>query len=246
MRVNHDGTGVTTMAPNQDKPTGITVTPDTLYWSNYGEGKVMKLSLPAGKAATPMVSGLTSPYDLVSDGTSIYFADNADPGAVYRNGFSDPNPTPLASGLKSPSGIAVDASYVYWTNNGDGTVMRTSLQGGAALTLSSGEAAPWDIAVDANDVYFTTLTAVRRVPRSGGGAVDLATDQSNPWSIAVDASGIYWTNHNNDTVMRLAPGANMPTVIASGTPHPGHIALDATCVYWTEVVNPGSVRKLAK
>ena len=182
----------------------------------------------------------------MSDGTSIYFANYADPGAVYRQGFSDPNPTPLASDLKAPSGVAVDASYFYWTNSGDGTVIRTSLQGGAALTLSTGEAEPWAITVDTNDVFFTTLTAVRRVPRSGGGAIDLAVGQSNPWDIALDASGIYWTNHNDDTVMRLAPGATTPTVIATKTPHPGHIALDATCVYWTEVVNPGSVRKLAK
>jgi hypothetical protein len=245
MRANLDGTNVLTLATNQDKPIRLVVTADTLYWSNTGDGRIMKMSLPPSNTPEPMATGLVSGGDLTSFGSSLYFTSYTDPGSVLKQGFSDANPTPLVSGLALPFGVAADAAWIFWTN-GDGTVKRSSPQGTGVMDLASGEDEPWEIAADANDVYFTTKTAVRRVPRSGGGAQPFASGQSNPWGIAIDSTGVYWTGHNNDTIMRQLQGTVDSAIVMSGASHPAQIALDAVAIYWTDNTNPGAIRRLAK
>jgi sugar lactone lactonase YvrE len=136
--------------------------------------------------------------------------------------------------------LAVDATHVYWATP-QGGVWKAPKAGGEAEELfggppgyANGESA---IALYGDDVYWVSGvdSAVRSVPKSGGAAVVLASDPGILWTIAANDTGVYWGYINGDArIMRLAPGAATPTLVAKPV-NPSKIAVNESHVYFGDM-----------
>lgn len=236
-----------TLASGQSAPSGIAVDGNSVYWTNGGDGTVMKIARSGG-APIPLASHQANPSGIAVDATRVYWTNDDDDGAVMAVALSGGTPVVLASDQANPSGIAADAASVYWTNKGDGTVMKAALAGGAPTVLASGQANPSGIAVDATSVYWTNYAdgTVMRLPLTGGTPTAIASGQSLPLGLAVDGTHLYWTNQDrNGAVMKMALAGGTPVTIASGQPMPTGIAVDASDVYWTTDTGSGAVMRTA-
>lgn len=131
------------LAAGQSNPCGIAVDPSNVYWTNLGNGTVMKVPLGGG---TPIVlaSGQDGPRRIAVDSTSVYWTNSGESvntsgdAAVMSVPISGGSPVTLASipysalGPREAFGIAVDATSVYWATDiqqgmvGTGTVMKVT------------------------------------------------------------------------------------------------------------------------
>jgi len=77
-------------------------------------------------SASPVVSGLSSPAGVASDGTSFWIANSATSGSLAQFVYNSATPTSPTVGfgsLNTPVGVAVDPSGCVWTaNSGSNTV----------------------------------------------------------------------------------------------------------------------------
>ena len=157
---------------------------------------------------------------------------------------------PLVSVASNAYSLAVDGTSVYFTNPDEGTVMKTPLGGGPAVTLASGQAAPLAVAVDDTRVYWAnegtstsgrTDGAILSIAKDGSApAVTLASNQSSPASITIDGTQVYWTNEGTSaaayadgSVMAVAKTSGPRAVLAKMQQDPLGIAVDSVSVYWT-------------
>jgi hypothetical protein len=228
----------------------IAVDSANVYWTNSGLGTVTQLPVGGGMPIT-LAAGQVNPYDLTSDGTSVYFlAANS----VYKVPVGGGPITTVSSGSANEAiGIAVDATSVYWFQGP--SVLKAPKNGGATttvvpfmgdLTISFRE-----LTVNAMSVYWTSSATngslqgtVWTAPSSGGPATTLAAGMQGTEGIAVDGQNVYWANAGapgavNGTVMKQPLGGGPITVLASGQCSPYDLATDGTNVYWVNLGCPG-------
>jgi hypothetical protein len=111
-----------TLASQQDTPGWIATDDTSVYWTNMGDGTVMRVSKTGGTPSA-LASGQSSPYDIVVNASTVYWTNKG--GTVMSVPSSGGDLTTLASGQSTPYGIAVDETSVYWTTyNGSGNVMK--------------------------------------------------------------------------------------------------------------------------
>lgn len=144
-----------------DRPSGITVSATTLYWTvaNQWVAQCPKAS------CVGQVTKLTSTkavHLLAVDASAVYLVGSwPQNGTVYGSVEKVPisgaaAPTTLVTAVFSPNGLAVDGTHVYWTDGLGGTVMKCPIAGCTAPTIvASGLSTPSGIAVDATSVYWT-------------------------------------------------------------------------------------------
>jgi cysteine-rich repeat protein len=279
------------LATGQASPLRVAVNASGVFWTNTGDGSVMKAGLD-GSGITPLATGQNRPYGIAVDADYVYYVFAAampDYGTVRKVSIAGGTPVDLLKGVYEPREIAIDANNVYaagyergliqasltpggaavflfsgygpwavavssqsgqiyWTNVDLMGVQRASV-GGTASTLTMGQSANESggrrsIAISGSTLYFTTKDSVQSISVFGGSLTPIATGQATPHAVAADATGVYWTNEATaGTVMRGSP-AGVQT-LATGQDKPLGIALDAKAVYW---VNSGSgqVMKVAK
>jgi hypothetical protein len=209
---------------------GIAIDSARAYWADTGASSIRSVPLGGGTATT-LVSGLTYPWRVATNGVNVFFTDNS-AASVSRVPAMGGAATALATGLGGAAGIAVDASYVYFTTNTSGTVARVPIGGGAVTTLASGESTPIRVAIDATQVYFTTYTsagAVKKVPIAGGNVVTLA-QATSPIAVLVDTGWVYWTDAT--TVKKMPVAGGNEVILASGQGSPNCLAADSSRIYW--------------
>jgi sugar lactone lactonase YvrE len=244
-------TGLCTLASGQSTPLSIAVDGTSVYWTDQGNGTVMKVPLGGGSGTKIGSSNL--PYGIAVDGTSVYWADFQ--GTIMKVPLSGGNATPLASGQSGPYGIALDSQNVYWTNYLGGTIMKVPITGGNPTTLASGQVAPNSLAVDSQNVYWSnngteasnfTDGTVMKAPITGGNATALLTGVQGPLGIAVDASGVYVADFGTistvgGSIYKVPHGGVGEITLASGLAGPSALAIDAASVYWTNFKDPGTI-----
>ena len=81
--VDAGGTNVKILATGQTEPWSIVLTHTDAYWTNLGDGKVMKVPLGGGVATPVATVLLTGAWGLALDATSIYWSDPPN-GTIYR------------------------------------------------------------------------------------------------------------------------------------------------------------------
>lgn len=133
--------------------------------------------------------------------------------------------------------LAVDAENVYWVT-APGSLWKVPLGGGEATemvhlegTFLGSEAA---IAVHGGKVYWTSSadTTVRSIPTAGGDVTPLASDAGILFTIAANDTGVYWGYGSTQSrIVRLAPGATSPTLVAQKV-RQTKIAVDQAHVYY--------------
>jgi hypothetical protein len=191
------------------------------------------------------------PFDLASDGATLYWVDGKTSGSVERCGVTVCTPIPIASARPTPIRITLDGSGTpFWTEFGSGTAADGSvwtLAGSTPSPIATHRFAPEGIVADASFVYWAELDANQlvRYTRSSATPAVFGGPQQGPAGIVLDGAGrAYWTSSNDGTVdsCPVATCATATTTpVLSGRMNPWGIAIDATYLYVTELTGTGNV-----
>lgn len=136
-----------------------------LYFT-CGDGTIGRA--PTATGTIEVLSAATappSPTQFVIGGSTLYFVQQLEQGAVYQMPVADDaSAAPLALTQGNPDAIDVDTSYLYWLDqgasstpdNGQGSVVRCSIaQCSATLkTLHANDDIPVDIKVDDTSIFW--------------------------------------------------------------------------------------------
>jgi alpha-tubulin suppressor-like RCC1 family protein len=165
----------------------------------------------------------SQPFDLASDGTSLYWTDTA-AGTVGRVALNGTAPATVVSGIPGIGGIAVDATALYFTDIAQGTVSSVPTSGGTPQTLAAGQRVPRFIVSDRDRLVWTnqgtarTDGSVRQLTKSTGQLAALADGQPAPWAVISIGGVAYWSDTLAGGVFAAAsPGAPIQTIATALT-----------------------------
>jgi hypothetical protein len=250
------------LVPGQQGPFGLTLTADTVYWSNY-EGDQIMSALKDGGGLTIVAQdsvGVSSPIDVVTDDTYVYWYDDedntTDPGDVGRiarcplAGCGTGVSTVIVTNIDEPAALRVAGNSLYWADWYGGFVASANKADGShEVIYATGEVEVInDVNVDSSFIYWSTNDDIRRAALDAGGPdggpftllYAPAGGMIVPNKIALDDAGLYYPEFNDPGFVQSIPktgvGSGAPLTYASALHYPVHVALDANNLYW---VNQG-------
>lgn len=245
---------------------GGAVSPFMSGGSTAGSGSTGSSTSTQTSGVTTLASNLTSPYDIVTDGTYVYWTENTGtPNGKVRKiklDATQTSPTDVAVSLANPMGISLSGEYIYFTQH-IGTTGKVSK---VLKTATSGTVT--DIATNLNYpafcanfggyCYFTesvvTTGTLKRVDEAGASsAVTLASTLNNPWALAVNENNgdVYFTEYvgsGSGKIRKYTASGGAVSSLYTSAYFPADIAINtgssSVIVYWTEYES--SVGKVAK
>lgn len=180
-----------------------------VYWTDFNSpnGAVRRVPIGGG-ATTTIATGQNYPFDLIVDGTNVYWTESANyagsPGAQgIHQALKDGSGghillTPETNG---PTGITVDSTHVYWIN---ASSTRTAgarsipIGGGTITELGSYNHQPQYLTQAGGFLYFGDgNNVIYQVDKAGAGLISLASTApytNSPIGIAVSFNSVYWSN----------------------------------------------------
>jgi len=194
-----------------------------VYFTDHGttssNGRVMACD-PASCAQPTVLSGdRFAPDDIVTQGSSVFWADLGDGqgnGTVFRSPKTG-GPSQIISALFLPTAVAADGSYVYFLESvPGGKVQRCPVSGGYCNT-------PEDIAP--------------------------ADAFKKPFDLVISGGRIYWSNVEDGSIRSCpTPGCSgeAPRVHVSGRQGLRRFALGGSCIFWVDDTSGGSVMKVGR
>jgi hypothetical protein len=155
------GPGV--IASGQTQLGGVAADAQNVYWADTGAHAVRFCPQPT--CGVPQIfvqlSSTAEPFDLFSDGKTVYFTDRT--GTLYScpsTGCAG-KPTVLGSNIDEPLLVTADSAAVYVTAHAGGGVGKGSIVGCAlpctngVTTIAAGLKAPYGIVLDSTYVYWS-------------------------------------------------------------------------------------------
>lgn len=193
--------------------------------------------------AITLVSGLTRPWGVLVDATSIYFSDYMDGTIEKANKLDGSSRVQLAAGYASTWFMQLDGDHVYFTTRMGDSIERVLSAGGTpAETFLSPGVKTSGLAIDDSHVFFTESEAPGAVWRANKnpGAISqvLVAAQAQPFGIAVGSGYVYWgsADGGDGSVNRANKNklAGTAEPIASGQTAVRNVIFDQDMmVYWT-------------
>jgi len=230
----------------QSEPSDVVLDNAFLYWTNRGDGSLMRKSKTGGDVKT-LVADQDRIGRVVVDETHVYWT--AGP-LIMKMPKAGGEAVVLAESemreRRGPSGIAADDSRVYWTLyfETDGAVMAVDKLGGVPERLATGQDGAFFIVAQFNQVYWSNHSGrgkpVMQFDLTNRDLSVVAKNQYNPTWIAVDTQSIYWTNlrRKRGAIMRADIDGGGVNEFAGELEGPSVVALDEFHVYWTDLVLP--------
>jgi hypothetical protein len=238
--------GIEILAQNQPRPHGIVVNATHFFWTNEGDGTVMRCEI-AGCVGRPLAfaQGQATPTEIVLDDFVVYWANSGAASVGFCAVTGCPTQAFLVASPDGGATVAVALSlYPYWTATG-GTVFACPSCGQpftpTASPIATDQIDPGGIVVAKTATRTMPIWGTRgavmrctdRLCRDDAGVAPLATNQGPVERVALDAKNVYWAN---DTSIRSCPVdgcTGAPATIADGQDHPRGLAVDDQRVYWT-------------
>lgn len=183
---------------------GITTNGTYIYWCNYAAGKIQRCELD-GSNLTDLVTGLTTPWDIIHDDTYLYFTNYST--KIQRCELDGSNLTDLVTGLTETCGIDKTNTNLYWADRTGGKIQRSALDGSSVTDIKTGLTLPSGLAVgpNANYIYYgENGTSINRIPLAGGTAVTLATGLSNVQMLDVGPNFIWWASYGQNAIRAIS------------------------------------------
>lgn len=211
----------------------------TTAWTSVADGTSCGssgLTCMTGWCQNLLASNQDFPYSVTVDGSSVYWTDSNDPGAVMKVPIGGGAPTTLAttSGAHTePEDLVVDSTYVYWIDAfGGGAVERVAIGGGSKTLLATGLQYPESLSLQGGFLYWTDVNAgtVQKMAAAGGSVTTLASGLSTPWGIGTDSTSVYFTHAGG--IGKVPLGGGSVTSLVAG-PSMYQIAVNSTDVFWT-------------
>jgi hypothetical protein len=237
------------VASQQSAPAFIAVDDTGVYWTNSGDGTVMR-SNKDGTGQLKIASGQDTPWVIRVRKGRVYWGDDDTGGFVGSAPAAGGGPVLNMTGPQpSPRGLDVDDQYVYFdTEDTDaGTFQRVQLDGGGLTVIASQQGSPKDVIVTPTAVFWSNAAdgTIMRYDVAGGTFAPFVKNLVNPFGMGWDGTFIYWTCHVADAgcVGRVAMDGSQKTILASGQQLPRAIAVDATYMYFTDE-GDGTVRRV--
>jgi len=130
-KVPVNGGSVTLLGFNVNN-VGIALDPTStnVFWGEYvlaDQGKIDFTGVNGG-ATTTIATGLNNVWDVVTDGSSAFWAEDRVGGAVRQVSLSGGSIATLGDSLAEPIALTVDANNVYWLERNGGAVGSGSLK----------------------------------------------------------------------------------------------------------------------
>jgi hypothetical protein len=250
--VSVDGGDATRLATPQ-RPTGLAVNADAIYWTS--QGMLQRLPLAGGTPTT--IANAGGSYGIALDATNVYWTASATDamgnamGSVFSMPLAGGPLTTYSTTEDVPAGIVVTPSNVYWIDLntelpalGTTSLMEVPLAGGPPLAVVPSTSAAGSgadaIATYGATVYFTIQGTLYSVP-VGGSRPTLLSPNVRALALAVDGSGIYAAASDEVLFVPLAGGTAV--ALAQGLFSTSGIAVDESAIYFTD---DDTVMKLAK
>lgn len=251
-----------TVAPSEDRPWGLVVQGEWVYWTNAGvsfypgpptnDGAIRRVSTKGGVAET-VLGQLVAPDQIATDGTSLFWTSSVNGfGAVYRCLISKCIKEDVALAQDLPTGIAVHGGFVYWTTSGDGKVHRRhldpTLDAGSDMDADlTGFSQPNLIAVDTDRVFISEFVSNGYVWRIGDNLVAAPTKNTIDTSTGIVVLGTnvcYTTFLPSGGVQCIDRGSLLDTITpATMQAYPAGLATDGQALYWVNAGPPGQVMR---
>jgi hypothetical protein len=142
-RVHPDGTSlqlVLRLDSLAGNPRALAIDPAArkLYWTEFTQGKILRVDLAPGAVPQDVVSGLDGPVGLAVDpAAQKIFWTEANANVIRCSDLNGNGSVTLASGLAVPNYLALDTTggKMYWSEIGIPRICRANLDGSSVQTL---------------------------------------------------------------------------------------------------------------
>jgi hypothetical protein len=211
----------------------------------------------AGGARAEVIDGLTSPRNIVLEGTTLFFAEAGPTGGLidaYLLGNTAV--TPLASTAAAPLPLVVDEGILYWAGSTAGAlavhaapVSSHDVSTVASLGADAGDLSPVAMTTIGTTLYLlakgTDGASILQVESSGGTPKSIWHDASLiPSDLASAGTSLYWIASGSafgGQVLGMGASGGAVVTLASNLDNPAKLAVDGDEVYFTTSVADGSV-----
>lgn len=229
-----------------------TETAHELFFVDYSDGVIQKVSLPGGTAPELVAdisgkAGVGIAYDAAEG--KIYFSDfeDADNGKIWRMNEDGSEVEELASGIIDPYSIALnlEEGKIYWSDDA-GHVSVANLDGSDVvtdfITIEDGMMRGLDYDSKHRKIYFYEVNEeVLYMADSNGGNVQPVVEGTYGYGVYVDEKNdkIYYDDQRADAIVRANLDGSNPEVVAdvSDRIHGMAVDYDNDKFYWSERSN---------
>jgi hypothetical protein len=212
-----------------------------LYFSEANTGGVYRIA-KAGGVPLPYWEGITFPYAVAVDDTTVYWGDVYGVWRCPKAGCPGGTETRIAPSVDNIDAIAIDSTNVYWTDNAASQVRSAPLTQdtpGTVLWAGTTDNGPLEIATDGQRVFFTSDDGLLHVVQVDGGAVTPpsvgSANDAGSIGVAVQGQLVFWTSGGSDgTVLERPAETNSvdAAVVAGGQELPGAVTSDGVSLFW--------------
>lgn len=193
--------------------TGLAVSGDILYFSEFNAGKISKIDLsnPSGPIET-VIEGLDTPNGLLLDGNMMYFSDN-NSNIVARFDVTATNPEyeiVAQSDLNfTPVGLAKKGNILYMSQALSNRVSSVDVTSGNIVPINvvTNLGRPLGIKLDDNNLiiseYESNKISIKDLADPSPLATDLVLDVNVPRDIEIYGSTLFIIESGNNRIIKV-------------------------------------------
>lgn len=249
VRMNSDGTNITTLAAGMTSLDGIAVdySGSTVYVST-GDGSVKKIT-NNGATVTTIASGLASPAGVGLDGNGNVFVAEYFGGSVKKITPAGVVST-YASGLQGPYGLAVGGTGIVFVTEAYTDQIRMLRTDGTSAIIKRFHL-PTGIATDASgkiytsDIIANTESIIKRMNSNGEAVTTMGWGYNSPYGIAINKATnnmiIANTYSNSVDLLNLGTGTGNPLMSGGIINRPHAVAVDSQNRVWIANTNNNNI-----